>query len=70
MNRKEDNKKLLEILEEYLEAHPDIRFIQALWNLNIIDQQTIDACGFVSSFIVDRFYEEPEDTLKRIGCKG
>lgn len=66
MSRKEDNEKLLKILKDYLEANPDIRFIQALWNLNIIDKQTIDACGFEYSFIIDRFSEEPNETLERI----
>lgn len=66
MNRKEENEKLLKILKDYLEANPDIRFIQALWNLGIIDRQVIDASGFETSFIVDRFYEEPDKTLERI----
>lgn len=66
IDRLESNKKLLELLEEYLNSNPDIRFIQALWNLDIIDRQVIDACGFETSFIVDRFYEEPKETLKRI----
>ena len=69
MNRKEDNKKLLEILEKYLEANPDIRFIQALWNLGIIDREVIDDSAHEILVPTDRFYEEPNDTLRRIGCK-
>lgn len=59
MNRKEENEKLLKILKDYLEANPDIRFIQALWNLKLIDSK-------IGEGIIDRFYEEPSETLKRI----
>lgn len=59
MNRKEENEKLLKILKDYLEANPDIRFIQALWNLKLIDSK-------IGEGIIDRFYEEPGETLKRI----
>ena len=58
MTRQEGNKKLLEILAKKLEENPDLRFIQTLWGLNIIDSD-----GYV---IIDRFYEEPSETLKRI----
>lgn len=58
MSRKEDSEKLLKILKDYLEAHPDIRFIQALWNLKLIDR--------LGEGIIDRFYEEPNETLERI----
>ena len=47
------NKECLEHLAEYLEAHPELRFIQALWGLNIVDRE-------------DRFYEEPNVTLEKI----
>lgn len=66
MNRKEENKKLLKVLEDYLENNPDIRFIQALWALGIIDREVTDSSGFETSFIVDRFYEESDKTLERI----
>lgn len=55
MNRIEANLKLLEILKEILCKNPQLRFIQALWALSIIDK------------VKDRFYEESSDTLKRIG---
>ena len=64
MNRQEANLKLLEILRKTLEKNPDLRFIQALWALKIID---IDSMDNISGQIVDRFYEEPFETLKRIG---
>lgn len=66
MNRKEGNEKLLQLLKDYLEANPDIRFIQALWNLNIIDDKIIEGNGHDIVVLVDRFYEEPDETLKRI----
>lgn len=68
MNRIEANIKLLEILRETLCKNPDIRFIQALWNLHIIDGRTIVLSPEASyTEIIDRFYEEPSETLKRIG---
>lgn len=69
MSRKEDNEKLLKILKDYLEANPDIRFIQALWNLHIIDKDPIWNPGEINPPI-DRFYEEPSETLKRIVEQG
>lgn len=57
------NQKLLKLLSGYLENNPDIRFIQALWNLGIIDHIPLTKDKFT---VVDRFYEEPETTLKRI----
>lgn len=49
--RQESNKKLLTILKEQIINYPNLRFIQILWMLNIIDEE-------------DRFYEESEETLK------
>lgn len=63
MNRKEENEKILKLLKDYLEANPDIRFIQALWNLKLIDSK-------IGEGIIDRFYEEPNETLKRIVEQG
>lgn len=62
MNRQESNNKLLNILKEYLDNNPDIRFIQALFAMKIIDQD-------INGNIIDRFYEEPCDTLNRIANK-
>ena len=55
--RKENNLKILKKLESYLNEYPDIRFIQALWSLHIVDE-------------LDRFYEEPSITIKRMVNKG
>lgn len=71
MNRKEENEKLLKILKDYLEANPDIRFIQALWNLHIIDGRTMVLSPEANyTEVIDRFYEEPGETLKRIVEQG
>ena len=63
MTRKEANQKVLEILKETLENNPKLRFIQALWALNLIDMHSM---GNIASDIVDRFYEESSTTLERI----
>ena len=52
-DRYENNIKILEILNKFLNKNKDLRFIQALWSLNIIDKE-------------DRFYEESEETLSKI----
>lgn len=57
--RQECNKQLIEILSNYLESYPDIRFGQALYILGILKQ---DANGNT----VDIFNDEPTDILKRI----
>lgn len=61
--RKESNLLLLKKIEAVIKASPDIRFIQALFALRIIDQDQ-------NGNIIDRFYEEPYDTLNRIANKG
>lgn len=63
MNRQEANKKILEIVTSAVENNPDLRFIQILWNLNIIDSKKFRDEKII---VIDRFYEEPEETLKRI----
>lgn len=67
MNRIEANIKLLEILRETLCKNPELRFIQALWSLKIIDSKVEEGAGHEIIVPVDRFYEEPSETLKRIG---
>ena len=55
--RKENNLKILKKLESCLNKDRDMRFIQALWSLHIGDG-------------LDRFYEEPSITIKRMVNKG
>ena len=61
------NQRLLEILKETLCKNPDLRFIQALWALKIIDSKVEEGSGHEIIVPIDRFYEEPAETLKRIG---
>lgn len=65
MNRQEANRKILSMLSDIVEQHPDWRFHQILQNLriNLLDQND----GVVSeSKCIDQFYEESEETLKRV----
>lgn len=67
MNRLKDNLEVLKILKQYLISNPDIRFSQALANLNIVVRQG-------SAFDVftqykgwkDEYYLEPMFILNRI----
>lgn len=53
LDRQKYNLEILEEVKKFLEKQPDMRFIQALWALNIVDKE-------------DRFYEEPEITLAKV----
>lgn len=58
--RQEANLRLLEIIQDYLEKYPSLRFGQALVNLNILeptDNMTV---------VKDPFYDEPMAMLDRI----
>ena len=56
-SRYESNMELLSKLKKYLKDNPDIRFVQALFNLNYIK---VDYNGQ----IIDTYNEEPSETLK------
>ena len=43
--------------------HPELRYIQNLWTLNIIDKVKNQD---MNEIVIDRFYEEPYDTVQRI----
>lgn len=58
--RQENNLKILKHLFEVIIDEPDLRFIQILWALGIIDREN------GSLDIKDRFHEEPEITLKKM----
>lgn len=53
-NRHEYNQKILELLKIYLDKYPDLRFVQALWSLGLVDKKT------------DKFYEESEVTYTNL----
>ena len=61
--RQEFNIKLLDILAEQVEQHPDLRFGQILINTNLLEHYALDPDGYK---IFDPFYEEPIDTYKRV----
>lgn len=63
--RQKANTVLNVIVGLFLKSYPDLRYIQALYAIGIIDQEP--DLGRHDALIVDRFYEEPIDTLKR--CK-
>ena len=51
--RHDYNDKILSALKKYIDKHRDVRLIQALQNLGIVDSNGID-----------RFYEESYDTYQ------
>ena len=55
--RHEANMQLLSKLKRYLNNNPDIRFVQALFNLNYIKVNS-------NGQIIDTYNEEPSETLK------
>ena len=59
MTRYEANKKILEILSKYIENNPEQRFIQILWNLDLINIGN-------SELVEDRYNEESETTLNKL----
>ena len=59
MSRQQNNLEILKILNKVILQNPDMRFVQLLWALNIIN---IDNNGFIE----DRFYEESDKTLEFI----
>ena len=50
---------ILNILREYSESNPDLRFHQILWNLGIFEWKYRDR-------IKDKHYETSQETFKRI----
>lgn len=56
--RNDDNRFLRHLVELHQTVFPELRYIQSLWSLGIIDKQ--------ESEVADRFYEEPYDTIIRI----
>lgn len=63
MSRQKENEIILEKIHSYIKANPNIRFIQALWNLGIITAENSVTGGLV---IEDRYHEEPSTTLNRM----
>lgn len=55
MTRQEANKQILELIQRYLNMHPDCTFHQALQNLNIVNPEDEN----------ERWFEESEKTLEK-----
>lgn len=66
MTRQEANRKILNILKEYIEKYPHQRFGQLLCNTHIVEQDSQLTSNKVEIFTKDPFYEESEETLKRL----
>lgn len=52
-SKQETNLKIYEILGDFLLTYPELRFVQALWCLGIVNKE-------------DRFYEPSEVTLEKV----
>lgn len=62
-NRQKYNLEIIKELEAYFIKNKDLRFIQGLWGLGIINRN--------KEFIIeDKFYEESHDTLKKLKKEG
>lgn len=61
--RKKCNFILGNVISLSISLNPELRYIQNLWVLNIIDTKYVQNDG---NFIIDRFSEEPYDTIVRI----
>lgn len=72
MTRLEANRILVKILAQYIEQYPDIRFGQALSNLNMVkNSEAYEAFDLSNDRLkaqvwIDEFYLESFDLLKRV----
>lgn len=67
MQRKQINLQIIDALRDYINKHPEQRFGQALRNIGIVDTVLIYPSEQEAGvYFTNIFYEEPEQTLKRI----
>ena len=59
----QENEIILAEIQKYLKDNPNIRFIQALWNLGIITAENSVTGGLV---IEDRYNEKSSTTIDRM----
>ena len=59
----QENEIILSVIQNYLKNNPNIRFIQALWNLGIITAENSVTGGLV---IEDRYNEKSSTTIDRM----
>ena len=60
--RQNVNLQILNKLHNYFLSHPDVRFGQALANLNIIEYDRTK----LTPEVIDPFFEESADTLEKV----
>lgn len=61
--RKRCNSLLDNVVNLNISLYPELRYIQNLWALGIVDKGQSPA---LEGRVIDRFYEEPYDTVRRI----
>jgi len=66
MTRQEANFELLNILSKLVVKHPYLRFNQILIDSEVLEMDEVLCNGERENVIKDSFYEESEDTLKRV----
>lgn len=68
MTRLQANMKIITMLTTYCYENPDIRFHQALFNLNINEFETKDDLGRVEvlPYLKDKYNEESLVTLSKL----
>jgi hypothetical protein len=65
MTRQEYNREIIKQISEHIEANPDTRFFQALWNMNIVESNGInEETG--RHDVIDKYNEESYHTLNKI----
>ena len=62
--KQEQNKKILKMLEGYVEAHPDMRFQQILYAFGVTESMYDIETN--ESVVEDLYYEESNVTLQRM----
>ena len=63
MTRQEANREIINILSQYVEDNPDIRFHQMLHNLNLDEQHITEGGEYLCK---DLYNMEPVRALERI----
>jgi len=68
MNRQEANREILNELQKAVEKHPQLRFHQLLYNMDVqISVPKLDKNGHMAGmYFEDLHHEESEKTLERI----
>lgn len=63
MTRQEANRQIIQILSQYIEENPDIRFHQALHNLNLEEQVVTEGGQYLCK---DLYNLEPQKALEKM----